>query len=64
MLTERDMRLNELSQIVIDGVVTYKLDHIATVFINGRHYFNVFRRYNNSVEIVVEDYCGDFYCQQ
>jgi len=64
MLTDRDMRLNELSQLVIDGVVTYKLDHIATVFINSRHYFNVFRRYNSVYNIVVEDNNADIYLHQ
>jgi len=64
MLTDRDARLNELSQIVIDGVVTYKLDHIATVSINSRHYFNVFRRYNSVYNIVVEDNNADIYLHQ
>jgi len=41
-----------------------KLDTVAMVFIHGVHYFNVFRRYNDPAEIIVEDYCGDFYFQQ
>ena len=64
MLTDRDARLNELSQLVIDGVVTYKLDHIATVSINSRHYFNVFRRYNSVYNIIVEDNNADIYLHQ
>ena len=64
MLTQRNDRLNELSQIIIDGVITYKLDHIATVFINDRHYFNVFRRYNSVYNIVVEDNNTDIYLHQ
>ena len=53
--------LDRLSEIVIDGVVTRKLDFLGTVFIHDRHYFNVFRRYNNAYEIVLEDSLGDFH---
>jgi hypothetical protein len=53
--------LDRLSEIVIDGVVTRKLDFLGTVFIHGRHYFNVFRRYNSPYEIVLEDSLGDFH---
>lgn len=53
--------LDRLSEIVIDGVVTRKLDFLGTVFIHDRHYFNVFRRYNNTYEIVLEDSLGDFH---
>jgi hypothetical protein len=63
-LTQRNERLNELSQIVMDGVITSKLDHIATVFINGRYYFTVFRRYNSPYNIVIEDYNSDIYLHQ
>ena len=60
----RNERLSQLSQMVINGEITYKLDHIATVYINGRHYFNVFRRYNSPYNIVIEDMHSDFYLHQ
>lgn len=53
--------LDRLSEIVIDGTVTRKLDFLGPVFIHGRHYFNVFRRYNNAYEIILEDSLGDFH---
>jgi hypothetical protein len=60
----RDERLVDLSKMVIDGTITYKIDHIATVHINGRHYFNVFRRYNSPYNIVIEDNNSDIYLHQ
>lgn len=56
--------LDRLGEIVIDGAITRKLDFLGTITIGGRHYFNVFRRYNSPYEIVVEDACGDFHCQR
>jgi hypothetical protein len=59
--------LNEISKIVIDSDtrdITYKLDYLATVKISGFQYFNVFRRYNNVHEIVIEDYNNDFHFQK
>lgn len=55
----RDNRLIELSQIVINGHVTFKLDFIAHISINNNYYFSVFRRYNSPYEIVIEDMAGD-----
>ena len=60
-MTTRIHTLDRLSEIVIDGVVTRKLDFLGTVFIHDRHYFNVFRRYNSAYEIVLEDAWGDFH---
>ena len=60
-MTTRTHTLDRLSEIIIDGVVTRKLDFLGTIFIHGRHYFNVFRRYNNAYEIVLEDSLGDFH---
>lgn len=60
----RNERLNQLSQMIIDGHITSKLDHIATINISGRHYFNVFRRYNSPYNIVIEDYNSDIYLHQ
>jgi len=54
-------KLEELSQIVVDGKIISKLDHIATIHINGRKYFNVYRRYNSEFNILVEDYNDDIY---
>lgn len=56
--------LAELSQIVIDGEITYKIDNIATVYINNRYYFNIYRRYNSSYNIVIEDYNNELHVQQ
>ena len=60
----RDARFIDLSKIVINGTITHKIDHIATVNINGRHYFNVFRRYNSPYNIVIEDNYNDIYLHQ
>ena len=54
-------KLDELSQMVVDGKIISKLDHIATIYINGRRYFNVYRRYNSDFNILVEDYNNDIY---
>lgn len=56
--------LVQLSQMVINGEITHKIDQIATIYINGRHYFNVFRRYNSPYNIVIEDMNGDIYLHQ
>ena len=61
---QRNERLIDLSKMVIDGTIAYKIDHIATVNINGRHYFNVFRRYNSPYNIVIEDNNTDIYLHQ
>lgn len=60
----RNERYAQLSQMVIDGHITHKLDNIATIYINNRFYFSVFRRYNSPYNIVVEDYNGDIYLHQ
>ena len=60
----RNERLAQLSQMVIDGHISHKLDSIATININGRFYFNVLRRYNSPYNIVIEDYNGDIYLHQ
>jgi hypothetical protein len=52
------------SMMIVNGLVTYKLDHIATVNINGRHSFNVMRRYNSPYNIVIEDSNNDLYYHQ
>lgn len=60
----RNERLAQLSQMIVNGQVTSKLDNIATIHINSRFYFNVFRRYNSPYNIVIEDYNGDIYLHQ
>ena len=60
----RNQRLAELASMVVNGEQTHKLDHIATVHIDGRFYFTVFRRYNSPYNIIVEDYNADFYLFQ
>lgn len=60
----RNERLAEISKMVINGEITYKLDQIATIYINDRHYFNVFRRYNSPYNIVIEDNNTDIYFHQ
>lgn len=57
----RSEKLITLSQMVINNQITYKLDFIASVYINGSHYFNVFRRYNSPYNIIIEDMRGEFY---
>jgi hypothetical protein len=49
---------------VMSGEVIHKLDHIATIYINNRYYFNVFRRYNSPYNIVVEDNNDDIHLHQ
>jgi hypothetical protein len=46
---------------IVDGNIIHKLDQIATIHINNRYYFSVFRRYNSPYNIVIEDYNGDIY---
>ena len=60
----RNERLIQLSQMVMNGEITHKIDQIATIYINGNHYFNVFRRYNSPYNIVLEDMNGDFHYHQ
>lgn len=63
-ISPRNQRLAELASMVVNGEKTYKLDHIASVNIDGRFYFTVFRRYNSPYNIIVEDYNDDFYLFQ
>ena len=58
---ENDEHLIELSQIVVNGQLIHKLDHIASITINNKFYFNVFRRFNSVYNIVIEDENNDTY---
>jgi hypothetical protein len=60
----RNNKLVELSQMVVNGQITFKLDFIAHISINNKYYFSVFRRYNNPYNIVIEDMSGDIYVHQ
>ena len=58
----RDQYLDSISEIVLpNGHVTRKLDFLGTVRIYNQYYFNVYRRYNNVYEIVLEDFAGDYH---
>ena len=58
----RSQNLAALSKIVLpNGHVTQKLDFLGTVSVYKQHYFNIWRRYNNVHEIVIEDFSGDFH---
>ena len=57
-------RLIEFSQMVVDGQIIYRFDHIATVAIDSHYYVTVFRRYNSDFNIMVQDYNGDIYLHQ
>ena len=60
-MATREQQLNLFSEIVVNGRITRKLDFLGTVSIYSWQYFNVWRRYNNPYEIVLEDQNGDFY---
>jgi hypothetical protein len=53
--------MQSFSQLSFGSTIISKLDHIGIIYLSGRHYFNVFRRYNSVYEIVIEDFNGDFY---
>lgn len=58
----RSHTLDTISEIIMpNGHVTRKLDFLGTIRVYGQHYFNVWRRYNNVYEIVIEDFVGDFH---
>lgn len=62
MFMSRAHTLDSISEIVMpNGHVTRKLDFLGTIRVYGQHYFNVWRRYNNVYEIVIEDFVGDFH---
>ncbi len=61
----RTQTLDSISEIVMpNGHVTRKLDFLGTIRVYEQHYFNVWRRYNNVYEIVIEDFAGDFHFQK
>jgi len=60
-MSTRGEVLSRLGEIILQGKVTNKLDFLGTIEIQGCHYFNVFRRYNNVYEIVIEDAWCDYH---
>ena len=62
MSNSRAHTLDTISEIMMpNGHVTRKIDFLGTIRVYGQHYFNVWRRYNNVYEIVIEDFVGDFH---
>lgn len=61
VMAARNERLQNLSMIMVNGSPVCKIDYIANVNINSTPYFNVYRRYNNAYDIIVEDYLGEFH---
>lgn len=61
VLAARNERLQNLATIMVNGSPVCKIDYIASIQIHSTHYFNVYRRYNNVYEIIVEDYRGEFH---
>ncbi len=64
MSSLRWSKLENVSKMVVNGAVVYKLDFIAAVYINDYYFFNVFRRYNSPYNIVIEDMHGDIHLHQ
>lgn len=60
-ITLHNQKLQEISTIMVNGYPICKLDYLGSISIHGRHYFHVFRRYNNVYEIVFEDYHGELH---
>lgn len=62
MSMSRTHTLDTISEIIMpNGHIMRKLDFLGTIRVYGQHYFNIWRRYNNVYEIVIEDFAGDFH---
>lgn len=61
VMAARNERLQNLSMIMVNGSPMCKIDYIASIQIHSAQYFNIYRRYNNVHEIIVEDYRGEFH---
>jgi len=57
----REQKLQSIGEMLVNGHTMTKLDFLGTIRVYGQYYFNVFRRYNNVYEIVLEDFAGDFH---
>jgi len=60
-MSDRNQKLIAAAKTGADMGNQFKLDTIAYIYINGRQYFQVFRRYNSVYEFVIEDMNGDLY---
>jgi len=58
---QEQQTLLNLSYVVINNSIQFKMDKIADLYIHGLPYFTVFRRYNSPYEFVLEDMNGDTY---
>jgi len=56
--------LTQVSEMAVNGSIIYKLDHIATIYIDNLFYFNVYRRYNSPYNIVIQDNNYDIHLHQ
>ena len=56
--------VSDMSQMMVNGCLVTKSDLIARISINSQHYFTVYRRYNSSYDILVEDYRGEVYAHK
>jgi len=61
---DRNQHLFQLSQVVVQDTIQYKLDKVADIYINGLFYFTVHRRYNSVYEYIIEYSNGDTYLQK
>lgn len=60
----RIQQLHRFAETAVNGEVIHKMNLVGMVRVCGVHSFNVYRRYNNVFEIVIEDCNGDFYLQR
>lgn len=51
----RTAQLNKFGEMMIDGNLIHKIDHIGSVYLTSGNTFNVYRRYNSEYNIVLED---------
>ncbi len=59
----RQAKLAQLSEMIIDGNIVIKYDHIGTINYNNHRKLNVYRRYNSLFSIIIEDECLNYYVQ-
>lgn len=54
-LEERNQRMYNLSMMIVDGTQLAKMDHVGTINVNNIVQLNIYRRYNNPYEMILED---------
>lgn len=52
---QQHQRLQEISALCTEEGIFHKLDIVASIYVQGRHVLNVYRRYNSTFNIVFED---------